>query len=943
MNDESKKRWLLKDRDGRVRGPFYTDEILKKISRGEFFGEEMIALYPSTDWMPISNDPEFFDQLLEALDGEQARINEEVVAPVDIPIDDEIEDEFIEKPSIPPPVKSRAERVSADNDSNKKSKSDKQNKESKKKSKSAESLPVIELQKLKKALNTAKLKKGGLPALAAGTALVGLLLFFLSDDQSYSDRIHLLAPRSNQPQLSSNQIKELSQRAVDFYIKDTYANYISAQTELIKILEGAPQNAGVIALTCLTYFELWPYAQQDSKDLYTILQVSQMASRIDPAGIESATCRAVDSLVRGRFIEAKSIVEMVLDTFGQAQNPPIAFYYLKAFLFYMSKDYESAVSYAQSAQQLWPNWLRVYSLEAKALAAAENYSQAVARYKTLLKANPNHREARIELGLIEYNHLKNYQPGEQLLETALNMEEKAPREVVSRGYLGLAEIALRQKNQSRALSLAQKAYQQNSSNVRAKEMIVSIGGQGKLKKSLVDDQMLTYEGDQLVREGDCAAAQAVYKTAYEINKKNSLAAIKAAECLWKLSLSSEAIQWLHRAIKSDPKFIDAYVVLADYYSQRFDFESAGKILVKARSQDQKSYKVFRGLALVELRRNNPKGVILYAERATQIYEADVESYVLLAQAHLLVGAFAKAFETASKAIEIDLNNQSAQVAYAKALAGTRGIHVGIDYLLRLVNTYPTITDYRMALGDMYMKDQRYSSAQEAYEQVTRIEDKPKKALIGLGLALQAQKQYNLAKDAFIQAAQLDPADVEALFLAGQLYLEAKQPSEARQQFQRVLRVNKEYPLVNYYIGVAALQMGSAEEAIEQAKLEKAKNPNLAEPYLLAADAYTELKQYSSCAGEYLYAVKLSAVNSDLYVKMARCYRLAGNLDAAVSMINQASFQESGNPEVWKEQGSIYEMRQEKVKAIEAYNQYLVLAPNAADREQIEDRIDSLSR
>jgi regulator of sirC expression with transglutaminase-like and TPR domain len=77
--------------------------------------------------------------------------------------------------------------------------------------------------------------------------------------------------------------------------------------------------------------------------------------------------------------------------------------------------------------------------------------------------------------------------------------------------------------------------------------------------------------------------------------------------------------------------------------------------------------------------------------------------------------------------------------------------------------------------------------------------------------------------------------------------------------------------------------------------------------------------------------------------MARCYRLSGNLDAAVSMINQAGTQESGNPEVWKEQGAIYEMKQENIKAIEAYSQYLVLVPNAVDREQIQMRINALSR
>jgi tetratricopeptide (TPR) repeat protein len=221
-------------------------------------------------------------------------------------------------------------------------------------------------------------------------------------------------------------------------------------------------------------------------------------------------------------------------------------------------------------------------------------------------------------------------------------------------------------------------------------------------------------------------------------------------------------------------------------------------------------------------------------------------------------------------------------------------------------------------------------------------DKPKIGFIKLGTTQKLLKKSNEARDSFFKAAALDPSDVEPLFLVGQLYLETKQPSEARQQFQRVLNINKDYPLVNYNIGLANLQMGLLEDTLEQANIEKLKNPNLADPYILAADAYTAMKQYSACAGEYQQAVKYRPSSSDLFIKIARCYRMAGNLDAAVSMINQASSLESGNAEVWKEQAAIYEMKQDRIKAIEAYNQYKVLAPNAPDIDQVDARINALS-
>lgn len=937
MSETGKKKWLIKDRDGRVRGPFYTDDILARISRGEFTGEEFIALYPSTNWIPISNDPQFYDQLLDSLDNESFRPEDSVrvAGAVSKQLNTEEEPEpIIEQ-------KSRAQRVSHTNNSQTSQNSDV--KPHAREEQSPVRPPDIELQNIKKILKRAKSKSSRLPIITVLLVLLAVFFYLFDGEIKTEDRVYLLAPRKGRPVLNKDIVRQKTSKAIAEYVKDNFSGYQLAQSELVQVLEGDPRNAGAIALTCLTYLELWPYAFQDAEDLQTIGYATQMASKIDPAGIEAATCKTVDLFVRGRYVEAKSITEMALDNFAKVKNPPIAFYYFKAKLFESEKDFASAASYAQSAQQLWAKWLRVYSFEASMLAKSGNFNAAANKYRAILKANPNHKVSRIELGRIEYVNLRNLQEGEKQIGLAINQQERVPRDVQAKAYLTLAEISLQKQDRSKALSFAQKAYALNSYDSRAKEIILSIGGQKKLNETKIFDSQLVYEGDQLVLEGDCNAAQAHYKAAYNSNKKNGLAAMKAAECLWAISLSTDAMTWLNNAIRADPALVDAYVLLADYYSQRYSYEAAGKILAKARTQSPQSYKVYRGLALVEYRRNGMTEAINYALRAIQYYEADVESYIILSKAYLKHGDSAKAFEAGSKAIEIDVNNRQAQIVYAESLAATRGISVGLDYLNRLVNIYPTITEYRLALGELYARDQSYSSAQQIFIQVIRIEEKPKKAYVELGKTYQAQNKFEAARDAFFNAASIDPSDVEPLFLAGQLYLQAKQPKEAKLQFQRVIRINKEYPLVNYFMGKAALEMGSPEEALVQANLEKTKNPGLADPYILAADAYTELRQYSACAGEYRRAVELRPADSNMYVKMARCYRMSGNLDAAVSMINQAATQESANPEVWKEQGSIFEMRQDTIRAIEAYNQYLLLAPNAVDRVQIEMRINTLSR
>lgn len=973
VDDLNKKRWLVKDTDGRVRGPFFTDDILRRIRAGELTGEEQIALYPSADWSPISNEPEFYDKLLAALEGETLEPEDKISALEEDTID-QLPDDFIEDASSkpgsitnsmppPPPMKtgiSRTEKIETHTEpkaSGPKSRAESVSKtrieddEFKFESESkigggnkATVEKVIELKPRKKILKKAKAKGVSLPILVA-VAAIGLAAYYLMTDTGVGqdDRIHLIMPRKGQAAISADEANAKQKLAVSEFVKDNYENYLRSEGELVQVIEGSPKNAAATALLCLNYLELWPFAHQDSKDLYAVTAVAQRASAIDPAGYEASTCRAVDLFIRGRIVEAKNAVDSVLNAFTGGANPPIAFYYLKARVLEISKDYSSAISYSQTIEQLWPQWLRPYSLEALMMLKNKNYSESANRFRSVLKANPKHQVSQIMLGVVESTNLQNYEVGKRYLESAFATNQKAPSEILAMGYLALAEIALREQNMPKALSYAQKAYANNSNESRAHDIIVQIGGEKKLKETKVYDTQLVYEGDQLVREGDCNAAQAHYREAFNANRKNGIAAMKAAECLWGLSLSTDAIEWLNKAIQADPNLIDAYVLLADYFTQRFNFEAAGQILSKAQAVAKSNYKVYQGFALVEYRRNNYSGAINYANKAIQLYESDVDSYVILARSLLQNQDSAKAFETASKAIELDLNHRKAQIVYAETLAATRGNHIGIEYLTRLVSTYPTITEYRMALGLLYEKDQSYTSAEQVFRQLVTIEEKPKQAFIELAKVLQMQQRFEESVEAFFQAAKLDPADVEALYLAGLVYLQAKKPNDARTQFQRVMRINKEYPLVNYQMGRAELMLDSPQEAIEQAKAEIAKNPNMADPYLLMAEAHTVMQKYNLCAGDYMQAVNLRPQGAGIYVKMARCYRLSGDLDTAVSMINQADRLESGNPEVWKEQGAIYDNKQDRIKAIDAYNQYLVLAPNAPDREQVQARIKALQQ
>ena len=57
-----------------------------------------------------------------------------------------------------------------------------------------------------------------------------------------------------------------------------------------------------------------------------------------------------------------------------------------------------------------------------------------------------------------------------------------------------------------------------------------------------------------------------------------------------------------------------------------------------------------------------------------------------------------------------------------------------------------------------------------------------------------------------------------------------------------------------------------------------------------------------------------------------------------SLLHQAQSLESGNADLYKEQGAIYQMKARVDEAVAAYDKYLSLAPNAPDRAEVEARI-----
>lgn len=948
MGKRAAKKWVIRDTEGKFHGPYSLEEVLESIDENKFIGEEQIAVFPGGNWMPITQSPEFSDRLLDVLAAEVGGSSKSVKRTTEV-------HEF----------STRVKTSATSGDAGKSQFSGvKTNAGSEEPTQLPPQIigpdevtrtmlnPVIELTDLKKIERLERLKAQKIPimVIAAAIAVLFGFLIFSSDDSSPEKRIHLLAPGKGQSEIDEKARVAKFARAGQSMVVDTFSGYIRAQNELVEIIEGASaspdqgmKKASALSTLCLVYRELWPYAYQDAQDLQTITSITQEAKKIDPAGLNGTTCEITKLMMSGRYRDAQGLTESLL--LEQTQAPVL--YELRGDIYWYFQDWSNAAEYFKIARELWPAWQKASVQEGRARAKIQEFPKALELYSSVIKKAPGHAVAKIEMGIIEGLQFNQYEKAIRLIESALNGDEKVPRSVLSNGYFGVAQLYLRMNQTPRALENAQKAYSLNSANTDAKAMIVKLAGEATLKKMKFKADELVYLGDQYMRAGDFFAAQAQYKAAYDSDNRNAFAAMKAGKCLWQLNQTAEAMEWLRKAILADPNLIPAYVELADYSAQRFDFYAAAETLKRAQSRSPKSFEIYRGFAQIELRRNNFQGAVNYGLMALKLYETDIDTILLMANAYAGLGNPVEAQRFAARAIDLDSNSIEAQSVYGKVEANLHGVDAGATYIQNLINRFvitkgqqvpPAAVEYRITLGEIYMLDERFKFAEEALRQALNLDRNSKKALMNLGRAMQAQNYNQEALELYLRAAVLDPSDADPIFLSGQIYLDAGKLNEAQKQYERVIKINSKYPKGHTQLGRVYLRLNNGKKALEEALAERAVNPELADSYLLAAEGYFSLKQYQNCAAEYQKAVSKLGQQTTVLVRMARCYRLAGALDSAGSLLRQAVTLESGNPDIYKEQGAIYHMKGMADEAVTNYDTYLRLAPNATDRGEVESRI-----
>ncbi|MGI9549035.1 MAG: tetratricopeptide repeat protein [Bdellovibrionales bacterium] len=950
------KFWLIKDKKNRISGPYNKEEIISYIKQGKFEGEEMCSSYPSGKWKPISAYDIFYDSLLKKMNSKEEtdKKNKEEN------FSEEEEEDKIEPTLIIPikkekPKKKQIKINLPDSVHSKKKKAE---------DPVEEDDSIIEMEDVQSQFLQKLFKAIKLPLVAIFVICAFLYVFFFQSNTTKEDQVHLLTIEKKRNPWPKEELENKRKKAAIYYQKDQITFYLKSQLQLVQILEGNPKDYFSYYYLCLVYLELWPFAYQDTKDRQALSKTLNQINKINRGGIYSGACNSVKALIDNKYKKSLLVSESSLNALNK--ESPIFFYYLKAKAFKGLNRHNEARNYIRALYNLSPKWIAPYMLDAQMYYEKKNYNQAIRTYQKVLKIYPKQISANLRLGILEYKHLKKISRSEKILKQYLsNLSEVIDPQILLESYQTLKEIYLKQQDNREALFYAKKAYALNPSDNELTVLITRLGSAGDLNKTQIQTRQLIYQGDILVSKGNCEEAIKYYEKAYNsVPQKSALAAIRIAKCLWQSKVSGKAIQWLKKAIKADAKIVEAYFLLVDYLSSKYEFKSALEILNIAQRQNPNSYEIFKAYSLLSFRQKQYKAAISYGERALKFYNSDVGLYVLLNKSYRAIGDYNKAYLYAKRSIEEDINSIPAQIGYSLAMGSAYGFTRGEKYLRELMKKFPLVIEYPQALGEYYFEDEKYEEALNIFLFITKNYPESKIAYMYLGRCYGFLAKREGDKDKHEKAIQyllksslLDISDPEPLFYMGLIYMDRKEYQQAENHYQRVLRLNSNYPLIHYYMGRTNFLQGGDDNlnrALEFAKTESQKNPSLSLVYTLQGDIYKKKAlsasntldrkrgNYELCAKSYQKAIRLQNKNIKYYIELISCYRGSGDFDSALQIANQITQAEgtSGYPEIYKELGRIYEAKGEYKKAQKVYETYFSLDPSASDRNQIQKRLES---
>lgn len=392
---------------------------------------------------------------------------------------------------------------------------------------------------------------------------------------------------------------------------------------------------------------------------------------------------------------------------------------------------------------------------------------------------------------------------EQLAITRLGMGEKdqAVQELEAltddaggsdRANLLLILTHMRAKDYDKALLAAQNYAKNTEKNATAHNLI----------------------GSAYAAKGSRAEARAAFEKAIEIDPAATSARLNLAQLDRADNKPADAKAQLEKILSIDKGNERALLSLTDMAMQEKDADSAIKYLQQAIAENPKSETPRLNLIELQLRRDNPSAALQIASELSQMAPESPAAINAMAQVQIANKQIAGAVSSYRKLVSIVPESSAAHLLLAKAQALNNNLREAISSADEAIRVQPDFFEAREERVRMELKRAGAAAAETlAMKYRDAMPDKMEANAL-LGEIYLNNEKYPLAIEAFEKALTIEPSSKVALFVYT-AHSRSGDPKSANQRLSDWIKQNPEDWQTRLYFSTELIRQGETDAAITE--------------------------------------------------------------------------------------------------------------------------------
>jgi tetratricopeptide (TPR) repeat protein/thiol-disulfide isomerase/thioredoxin len=190
--------------------------------------------------------------------------------------------------------------------------------------------------------------------------------------------------------------------------------------------------------------------------------------------------------------------------------------------------------------------------------------------------------------------------------------------------------------------------------------------------------------------------------------------------------------------------------------------------------------------------------------------------------------------------------------------------------------------------------------------------------------------FEQAAESFARALRDDPSSAEACYGLGSAYLNLQKTAEARESFERAIKLRASYPdtLANAWnnLGILAMREGRAEEALRCFQEALRLNPNNLIALNNLGNAHRQQKNWDAARKTFERALAVSPNDPDANYGLGMVYAQADDATHAYEYLQRALKSRAAYPEALNNLGILYLRTQRRDEAVASFEECIRVAP-----------------